>query len=198
MTMGERDRHDTTMMLRRAAAGEAEAVEDLVSVLYDQLHGMAARVIGPGKAQTIGPTALIHEAWMRLVDPDEAKQWNGRGHFLRVAARAMRYVLLDRARAKSRHKAGGGRRRITLDENALSSSEHADDILAVEEALQRLGEKDERLAQVVEMRFFGGFSNPEISEAMDLSLRTVERSWRLARAFLLGELSDASDKPEAD
>jgi RNA polymerase sigma factor (TIGR02999 family) len=102
----------------------------------------------------------------------------------------MRYVLIDRARARSRHKRGGARRRITLDEAVVSAEERAEEIVAVDEALQVLAGHDPRLAQIVEMRFFGGFSNGEIAEALDTSLRTVERGWRVARAFLLGELAE--------
>lgn len=184
------DRKEQTVALIVALqADEPGASEQLFAVLYDELHRIAGSFLRGNVPQTIGPTALIHEAFLRLVDHAD-EEWEGRRHFVRVAARAMRYVLLDRARAKSRVKRGGDRRRVTLDEGSLAQAEQATEIVAVGEALERLEEYDPELARIVELRFFAGLSNAEVAETTKTSLRTIERRWRVARALLLDELTE--------
>ncbi len=160
-------------------------MEELLPLMYGELHAMAERMMrsqAPG--HTLQPTALIHEAFVRLIDPGQL-QITDRLHFKRLAARAMRYVLLDHAKALRAQKRGGSRRAVTLDESLIELSQRADDLYALDESLSRLHAVDERLAQIVEMRFFGGMTHEEIAGALETSVRTVERSWRLARAWLL-------------
>jgi RNA polymerase sigma factor (TIGR02999 family) len=142
---------------------------------------------GARPGHTLQPTALIHEVFLRLVDQDGLHA-ESQLHFQRIAARAMRRVLADHARIAGADKRGGGRRRVTWDDDAVGIGDHTENVLAIEEALTRLTKIDEQLAQVVEMRFFGGMAHQEIASALGVSLRTVERSWRMARAWLANAL----------
>ncbi len=168
------------------AAGDLDAAEQLLPIVYQELHQLARRLMGNERAShTLQATALLHEAWLRLAEP--GGDYVDRGHFLRVAARAMRHVLVDHARARAAHKRGNGLR-VDLDAEALAAPDDAASLLAVDETLARLHALDPQLAQIVELRFFGGLDNPSVAESLGISLRSVERGWRTARAFLIRDL----------
>ena len=165
------------------------SLETLMPLVYDELRRLAGRLMGDERTgHTLQATALLNEAWLRLVEPGAS--YVDRSHFLRVAARAMRHVLVDHARARSAQKRGSGRR-VDLDSEAFTVRDDAASLLAVDEALQRLQALDPQLAQVVELRFFGGLDNSAAAEALGISLRSVERAWRTARACLLRDLGQA-------
>jgi RNA polymerase sigma factor (TIGR02999 family) len=148
-----------------------------------ELHGIAARLLRRERAgHTLQPTALLHEAWLRLASVRHP--WQDRTHFVSAAARAMRRILVEHGRARAAAKRGGGVGRVTLATGILGDGAAPDDVLVVDEALQRLAALDPRLAQIVELRVFGGLDHPEIAGHLGCSLRTVERDWRTARAFL--------------
>lgn len=177
---------DTTRLLRAVAAGDAAAADQLLPRVYDELRRLAGRLMHGERANhTLQATALLHEAFLRLVEPGAS--FADRGHFFAVAATAMRRVLIDHARARAAHKRQGGRR-VDLDAEALTAHDDPTTLLAVDEALVRLHEVDPQLARLVELRFFGGLGNPQIAESLGVSLRSVERGWRTARAFLLRDL----------
>jgi RNA polymerase sigma factor (TIGR02999 family) len=188
-----RTRDHTTRLLRATMQGEAAAPEELLPIVYDELREIAVRLLaGRGRRSTLQPTDVIHAAWLRLTDPDAAglRQVDGRVHFQRLAARAMRFVLVDHARAKSAEKRGGPRRRVTLDENLEGIADQAVDVLFVHEGLDRLRAVDAQLADIVEMRFFGGMTIAEIAQVLGVSTSSVNRGWRLARAWWLEEFAD--------
>ncbi len=188
------DPEATTRLLRALSAGEAGAAEQLLPLVYDELRRLAGRLMGDERTgHTLQATALLHEAWLRLCAPGTS--YDDRGHFLRVAATAMRRVLVDHARARAAQKRGGGRR-VDLDADAVAGRDDAESLLAVDEALGRLQALDPQLVQLVEMRFFGGLDNPSTAEALGLSLRSVERGWRTARAFLVRELGVAAPRQD--
>jgi RNA polymerase sigma factor (TIGR02999 family) len=184
-----------TVILQRLGQGDAGAEAELLALVYAELRGMAdAELRGERVDHTLQATALVHEAWLRLVD-GSATDWTGRAHFYGAAARAMRQVLVDHARARGAAKRGGGRARTPLDESLALYESRALDVLALDEALQRLAAADARAARIVELRFFGGLEIAEIAAALDVSVPTVERSWRMARAWLRAELDP--DEAEA-
>jgi RNA polymerase sigma factor (TIGR02999 family) len=179
-----------TQLLGRLRDGEREALDDLFPLVYQELHGMAHRQLAyrrPG--QTIDTTALVHEAYLKLVD-QRAAQWQDRNHFFAVAARTMRHILVDYARRRNAQKRGGGQRPILLDDNDVAVDARAMELLALDDALKHLATLNERLSQVVELRFFGGLSVAETAQVLDISERTVKRDWRKARAFLYHTLQD--------
>lgn len=153
-------------------------------LVYEELRRIADRNFGDQPAgHTLQPTALVHEAYLKLADRDDAP-WRDRTHFLATAATAMRHILVDHARAKGSGKRGGGRKRITLDERLRASPESSVDILSLDEALRELAEIDERKSRVIELRFFAGLSIEETAEALDVSVATVNTDWRFARAWI--------------
>ena len=175
---------EVTRLLEAVGRGDEGAYDRLVPAIYDRLRELAAaRMRGERAGHTLQPTALVNEAWMRLVG-DEA-QWDGRGHFYGAAAEAMRRVLIDHARKKGAEKRGGDVHRVTLHELNVASDEPDLDVLALHEALEALEEMDGRLAQVVRLRYFGGFTTEEVAGILDVSPATVKRDWRYARAWLL-------------
>lgn len=184
------DPQQMTLLLNRYGRGEA-VEEELLAAVYEDLHGLAATFMREqAAAHTLQPTALIHEAWMRLARQEDL-HFDARSQFFRLASRVMRSVLVDHARRKHRDKRGGGRERLTL-ELAIDADERGSagelDLLDLDDALVRLDAIEPELARVVEMRFFGGLSHPEIARATGSSLRTVERHWRTARAWLQANL----------
>lgn len=192
----------TRHLLQRINAGDAEAVEKLLPYIYDELHGLARRIMaGERHEHTLQPTALINEAFMRLIDRNDP-QWEDRMHFVRVAARAMRNVLVDHARARSAAKRGGGNVKVTLDEGLVLEGDDPESLLHVHETLERLAGVDPQLGQIVELRFFGGLKDAEIGAALGVSERTVQRGWRMARAWLSREMAsdkvDDRDRGDAD
>lgn len=179
-------RRDVTLLLNAAAAGDARAADALYSLLYDDLRRLARRQLGWRRDGTLDSIGVVNEAYLKLVGADD---FADRGHFLRVAARAMRQVVVDAARGRGREKRGGERHRETLDEHHAVIDGQVEEALAVDQALRRLGEVDERLRQVVECRYFAGMTEPETAEAMGVSERTVRRLWQEARDRLRRELA---------
>jgi RNA polymerase sigma-70 factor (ECF subfamily) len=182
-------REQTSRLLSRVAAGDESAAGELLAALYGELRRIAERCMAGERADhTLQPTALVHEAYVRLFDggPPELE---GRVHFVRLAARAMRNVLIDHARARRADKRGAGERVEPLDHTLASLEANATDALDLEAALGKLEHLDEELARIVELRFFAGLTVPEIAEIERLSVPTVERRWRVARSWLRGELA---------
>ncbi len=183
---------DTTLLLRLASEGDRDAENQLLPVLYEELRGMADRYMRDERNDhTLQPTALVHEAYLRVLGGDAATEWESRAHFFRVAARAMRNVLVDHARAKRTTKRGSGRKIVPLDSVLAFFEERRLDILALHEALERLMEMDEELGRIVELRFFAGLTIEETSRTLGVSTPTIERRWRVARMWLKKELPSA-------
>jgi RNA polymerase sigma factor (TIGR02999 family) len=179
-----------TRLLERARNGDRDALTALLPYVYDELRRVARNAMRrerPG--QTLQATALVHEAWLRLSRAEHLAP-SDRGHFLAIAANAMRQILVERARARHAVKRGGRRERVTLDEQQLPDLGRPENLLALDEALERLAELDEEQARVVELRFFGGLSVEETAETLGISPATVKRRWTMARAFLLRELGE--------
>jgi len=184
-------------LLQRWSQGDRSALDELTPLVYGELRRMAHRYIAqqsPG--HTLQTTALIHEAYMRLVGQSE-KHWENRSHFFGVAAQAMRHILVDYARARCRDKRGGGARAVSLDEALTLGPEYSRELVALDEALTDLAKLDARKSRVVELRFFGGLTEPEIAAVLKVSQRTVNGDWRLARAWLLRQLDQAAGKSTA-
>lgn len=179
---------DTTRILREIREGNENAAERLVPLIYDDLRALASRYMRNEPADhTLQPTALVHEAFLRLVDTDRI-EWQTRAHFLAVAARTMRRILVDHARRRRAIKRGGGHK-VTLVEGLAFNEQRPLDLVALDDALARLAAMDERQSSVVELRFFGGLAVEEIAVVLGVSTATVKRDWRFARAWLLHELS---------
>ncbi|MBX7219384.1 MAG: sigma-70 family RNA polymerase sigma factor [Blastocatellia bacterium] len=180
---------NVTALLMAWSAGDRSALDRLLPLIYGELHSMAKRYMDrQGQGNTLQTTALIHEAYLKLLgNPD--KQWANRSHFFAVAAQAMRHVLVDYARSRNVEKRGGGAHLVALEDAAIVSCERAEEIVALDDALQALAEFDPRKAQVVELRYFGGLSLEEAAEVLGVSAETVKRDFRLAKAWLHKELS---------
>jgi RNA polymerase sigma factor (TIGR02999 family) len=175
---------------------EAQAAAELLPELYTELRRLAAALTaqrGPG--QSLTPTALVHEAFLRLVK-DQDPGWDGRRHFFGAAARAMREILIEQARRKGRLKRGGGGQRVELAEGMVWIEPPADDLLALDEAIQKLQAEDPRLAEIVMLRYYSGLSVEETAAVVGVSVSTVTRDWRYARAWLAGELGEAGEPSE--
>ncbi|MGH9753720.1 MAG: sigma-70 family RNA polymerase sigma factor [Blastocatellia bacterium] len=171
-------------LLQRWSDGDSEALDQLAPLVYGELRRMARRYMGRQSAgHTLQTTALIHEAYMRLVGQDE-KRWENRAHFFGVAAQAMRHILVDYARARHRAKRGGEARAVSLEEAALVSEERAAELVALDDALAELARLSPRQSRVVELRYFGGLSVAETAEALKISTDTVTRDWNQAKAWL--------------
>lgn len=188
------DAVDITQLLGAAQRGEEGAYDALMPHVYDHLRRLArAQLRKQRPGHTLGTTALVHEAYLRLVDPARAG-YRDRGHFLAVASTAMRHILVDYARRRLAQRRGGGESPVTLEEARVGSGTASDDqaveVLALDEALSDLATRNERLARLVELRFFGGLSVEETAEALDVSTRTVKRDWRKARAILYRALAE--------
>jgi len=180
-----------TLLLRRYGDGDAEAARELLELIYGELRRIAgAQLRHERPDHTLQPTALVHEAWLRLA-ADPVRDVEGRQHFLSLAARVMRRVLVDHARERQAQKRGGGAATVTLDEAVALYERRELDLLDLDEALQRLSALDSQLARIVELRFFAGLSNEEVAHAEATSLRSVERGWSTARAWLRGALEPA-------
>lgn len=190
---------DLTVILQRLRDGDPDAAGAILPLVYDHLRAIAATQLRGRHGHTLQPTALVHEAFMRLAGhtspsstPAASPTWESRGHFLAVVTRAMRQILIDHARGKGRTKRGGGVANVSLEHDPvdpLSSNESSElDLLALHQALERLAELDPRLAKIAELKVFAGALNEEIAEILDVSLRTIEREWRRAKAWLEREL----------
>ncbi len=177
-----------TRLMRAAAKGDGSAATELLPLVYDRLRAIAReRMRQENAGHTLQATALVHEAYLRLVG-DEALSWSSRAGFYCAAAQAMRRILIDHARRRGRIKRGGGMNRKPLDAVDLAVADDADDVLALDAALNRLAERDARAAKIVELRFYAGLSVEDTAAAMELSDRTVKREWSFARAWLFKEL----------
>ncbi|MHC4932709.1 MAG: sigma-70 family RNA polymerase sigma factor [Planctomycetota bacterium] len=177
-----------TRILREIGEGNSSGVDELMPLVYDRCHAIAAKHLrDQSPAHTLQPTALVNELYLKLVDVKQV-EFKGRTHFFAVAAKAMRQILVDHARGKLREKRGGGRQRVELREDTALSPQRDEDLLALEEALARLEKLNARHGRIVELRFFGGLSVEETAEVLGVSKRTVEGEWTLLRAWLRREL----------
>lgn len=181
---------DVTQILSAIEQGDPAAASELLPLVYEELRRLAASRMNQEKSgQTLQPTALVHEAFLRLVG-DDSQQWEGRGHFFAAAAEAMRRILIENARRRGRIKRGGELNRQDLDDHVGTvRSENVDDLLALDEALSKLAEEDSQLAKLVELRYFTGLTIEETAEVLGVSPRTTKRNWSYARAWLQREMS---------
>jgi RNA polymerase sigma factor (TIGR02999 family) len=180
---------DVTRILDRVEEGDPKAAQELLPLVYDELRKLAAAKMAQERAgQTLQATALVHEAWLRLVGKDDAKGWNGRGHFFGAAAEAMRRILVDRARQKARICHGGQRTRVDLERVNLATEDSDDVVLAMHEALDVLARESPQKAEIVKLHYFTGLEYPDIAQTLGVSLSTVERGWAYARSWLYREL----------
>ena len=180
---------EVTRILDAIAQGDAHAAEQLLPVVYEELRKLAAQKLAYEKpGQTLQATALVHDAYLRLVDVKKAQHWNSRRHFFAAAAEAMRRILVERARARGSSKRGGGRERFDLDDLNVASPKRPDDLLALDEALARLAEVEPQAAELVHLRYFAGQNMSAAAELLGLSLRSTQRLWGYAKAWLLQEL----------
>ena len=185
--MAERD---ITSMLNDAGPGNAAARDALLEAVYDEIRALAEGKLRQERAgHTLQPTALVHEAYLKLVDQTRVN-WQGRTHFLAVAAQAMRRILIDHARRREREKRGGSWRRVTLYDAFALRTDHDLDVVALHEALEKMARLDARQAKVVELRLFGGLTAEETARMLDVSTRTVDRDWKMGQAWLRRELSE--------
>ncbi len=183
---------DLTRILAAAQTGDPAAANQLLPLVYDELRKLAAAKMAQEKpGQTLQPTALVHEAWLRLVD-SENQRWENRGHFFAAAAEAMRRILIEKARRRQRLRHGGGQERADLDEIAIIAPESDERLLQVHEALDRLAAEDQVKAEVVKLRFFVGLTDREVADALGLSERTVERHWAYAKPWLFRQIRTQS------
>ena len=175
-------------LVDRATRGDRPALETLMPLVYAELRRLAAHYLkGERPGQTLQPTALVHEAYMKLLK-DRPERWQNRAHFCAIAAHAMRQILIEKARARGAQKRGGARARVTLDEALVAGGDRSIDFVALDEALDRLAVLDPDQARLVELRSFGGLTVEETAEAMDISPATVKRHWTVAKAWLAREL----------
>ncbi len=181
-------KEEVTQLLIAYGQGDRQALDRLLPMVYSELHGIAARQMRHERANhTLNATALVHEVYLKLMDQNQVS-WQNRAHFFAIAARAMRQVLISYARKHNAEKRGGGAPNTLLDGKEIALGERADELLALDEALTRLAGFDERLAQVVEYRFFGGLTIEETAAVLDVSTMTVKRDWNKANAWLYREL----------
>ena len=179
---------DVTRILNAIGGGDSKAAQDLLPLVYEELRKLAAhKMANEAPGQTLQPTALVHEAWLRLVGT-ENPQFEGRGHFFAAAAEAMRRILIDRARQKLSLKRGAGAARVNLEDLEVASAADDDTLLAVDEALTKLAGEDPDSAEFIKLRFFAGMTNDEAAQALGIPARTARRHWSFARAWLFREI----------
>jgi RNA polymerase sigma factor (TIGR02999 family) len=183
---------DVTQILSRIESGDPAAAEQLLPFVYDELRRLASHRLTQEKpGQTLQATALVHEAYLRLVDGDRAAHWDSRGHFFVAAAEAMRRILIENARRKRRKKHGGDGQRVELAESDLATTLPDERLLAIDEALDRLAEEDPQAAELVKLRFFAGFSITEAAEILGMSRSNAYAQWAYARAWLKSKVESA-------
>lgn len=179
---------DATVLLAAVGKGDSNAADQLLDLVYDELRRLAAyKMAQEAPGQTLQPTALVHEAWLKLIGAGERK-FENRAHFFAVAAEAMRRILIDRARRRQTQRHGGQYERVELQEAGLAAPGDDDQLLAVDEALEKLSREHPVQAQVVKLRYFGGMTNEEVAQALDLSVSTVKNYWTFARAWLFDSI----------
>jgi RNA polymerase sigma factor (TIGR02999 family) len=189
---------DVTRILSAIEQGEAHAAEQLLPLVYDELRKLAAQRLAQEKpGQTLQATALVHEAYLRLVDVQEAQQWNGRGHFFAAAAEAMRRILVEGARRRKAQKRGGACKRIELAEVKATSPASPERLLLLDDALARLAEEDPAVAEVARLRLFAGLPVEEAGKVLGISRATAFRNWTYARAWLQAQLQEGDDPQES-
>ena len=181
---------EVTRILSAIEHGDPHAAEQLLPLVYDELRKLATQRLAQEKpGQTLQATALVHEAYLRLVDVKEAQDWNSRGHFFAAAAEAMRRILVDQARQKQADKHGGGRVRVDLPDDLVAAKARSDDLVALDEALSRLESHEPNAARLVKLRYFAGLSHQEAAETLGISRGAADRLWALGRAWLFRQLS---------
>jgi RNA polymerase sigma factor (TIGR02999 family) len=180
---------EITRILSAIEQGDPHGAAQLLPLVYEGLRRLAAqKLAGERPGQTLQPTALVHEAYLRLVDGEKARHWNSRGHFFAAAAEAMRRILVESCRRKASLKRGGGMLRQELPESELTVPTPSDDLLALDEALTQLAQTDALAAELVKLRYFAGLTSQQAAEVLGLSARTADRTWAYARAWLLKKL----------
>ena len=190
---------DVTKILGRIEQGDPSAADQLLPLVYDELKNLArARMAAERADHTLQPTALVHEAYLRLVGSDNARGWNGRAHFFGAAAEAMRRILLNHAREKGAAKRGGDWSRVTLDAISSLGRVNPGQLLEFNETFEELAANDPQAAEIVKLRIFAGLSVPEVADVLDLGRRTVDRRWAFARAWLRTQLSSENTTSQHD
>lgn len=185
---------DVTRILSAIESGDEQASDKLLPLVYQELRKLAAAKLSNEKpGQTLQPTMLVHEAYVRLVDVEQPQQWNGRGHFFGAAAEAMRRIMVENSRRKKSLKAGGDRQRVSSAEIENGKEVDSLDFLALHEALLKLSEKDARKAKLVELRFFAGLTNAQAAEVLGISASTANEDWRYAKSWLRVEIGEAGN-----
>ncbi|MHC5212604.1 MAG: ECF-type sigma factor [Planctomycetota bacterium] len=185
---------DATLLLEQSSEGRREAADKLMLLVYDELHALAHRQLGREASElTLQTTALVHEAYLRLIDQRRV-EWKGRTHFYAIGAQALRRALVDHARGRKREKRGGGRMRLELKDDVALDRGRSEDVLAVDEALDRLAALDARQARIVELRFFGQLDVAAVAEEVGVSKRTVEADWTAAKAWLRREIAREQER----
>jgi RNA polymerase sigma factor (TIGR02999 family) len=188
---------NVTRILSDVEQGDPHAAEQLLPLVYDELRKLAAQKLAQEKpGQTLQATALVHEAYLRLVDVEKAHRWNSQGHFFAAAAEAMRRILIDRAREKQADKRGGKRQRVEFVQAEAVANSPPEALLALDEALQRLGRNDPTACELVKLRYFAGLSVQQAGATLGLSRADAYRHWTFARAWLRWQLTDTGDSPE--
>jgi RNA polymerase sigma factor (TIGR02999 family) len=187
------DMSDVTRILSAIEQGDPRAAEQLLPLVYEELRKLAAqKLVQEAPGQTLQATALVHEAYLRLIGPDHSKHWDTSGHFFAAAAEAMRRILINRARDKNRLKRGGDRKRLNLDQLAAVDDATDDDLVALDEALEQLARVNPPCAELVKLRFFAGLNLDEVAASLGISRRTADRYWAFARAWLYQALSQST------
>jgi RNA polymerase sigma factor (TIGR02999 family) len=194
MNTDEQGSGDVTRILQSIEAGDPRVAGELLPLVYGELRRLAAhRMANEAAGQTLQPTALVHEAWLRLTG-DANRQWDGRGHFFAAAAEAMRRILIDNARRKKAARHGGGQQRVDIQELEIAAATRDDEVLAVNDALEKFQAIDPKKAELVKLRYFAGMTLEEAGEALQISTPTAKRWWAYARAWLYAEMNGAGGK----
>jgi RNA polymerase sigma factor (TIGR02999 family) len=185
---------EVTQILERVEQGDPKAADQLLPLVYEELRKLAAAKMAQERpGQTLQATALVHEAWLRLVGTDDPKGWNSRGHFFGAAAEAMRRILVNRARDKARLRHGGGLERVDFEHVELATEDSDDTVMAMNEALEALARHSPQKAEIVKLHYFTGMGYSEIADVLGISLATVERHWAYARSWLFWEMKKNSE-----
>ena len=189
---------EVTRIMAQIEAGDPHAAEYLLPVVYDELRRLARLMLSQEKpGQTLQATALVHEAYLRLVDPEDQRHWDSRGHFFSAAAEAMRRILVDNARRRRRLKRGHSLERQPLDEDAIVAPEVEGDLIELDAALEKLSAKEPRIAELVKLRYFAGLTIEQAAQAVGISTTTANRDWAYARAWLYREMSKGAEQDDS-